>query len=70
MISKMLTCVVNELQYLPREVYGCKLITEQAQINLSELDAIIFGLQCCIENDYKTIHLKTDSTMDKIVGWG
>ncbi len=48
-------------------VDDCKLITEQAQINLKELDAVIFGLQCFIEYEYRKIHLKTDSTT--VVAW-
>jgi hypothetical protein len=48
-------------------VDDCKLIAEPSQINLSELDAVIFGLQCCIEYKYKKIHLKTDSST--VVAW-
>ena len=48
-------------------VDDCQLIKDKAQINLSELDAVIIGLQQCLDYGYKQIDLRTDSS--SVVGW-
>ncbi len=46
---------------------SCQPIKETTQINISELDAVIFGVQQCIEYGFKKIELLTDSS--SVVGW-
>lgn len=45
----------------------CQIIHETSHANLGELDAVIFGIQACVEYNYRRIELKTDST--SVIGW-